>query len=122
MAALALSSCAGLNALPRSPDRDTVADLLRIATDCLKPDEAGACAPADRVTLVSLDNFSCDALPVRAGMQEIRRARCVFAATATTPGGLAPLAVSEGEFGLVNFALGSRIGQYRWVMTPPAKK
>jgi hypothetical protein len=119
--AIGASSCVGLNGLPAAPDSETVADLLKIANECVAPEENGACAPANRVEKISIAAFDCEGLPVRAGMQEIRRARCVFEATATTAGGAAALAEKEAEFGLVNFALGSRIGQYRWVRTLPPK-
>jgi hypothetical protein len=124
-----LAGCASLEVVNKTPDRKTVAEILRKEAVCVEPAPAAAetaeaprCGPGDELRSVRLSRLSCEALPLKTGVLAAARATCLYGGEVERADGrVEPIAETEREFLLLNLTPGVRRPLFEWSASPLPK-
>ncbi len=115
---LAVSACASMTTVHKTPGRDVVADLLVDDLQCRDTAEK-KCDPALQPKSVKLTRLDCDALPLRAAAREAAHAACAFSGEIErVNGSAAPLPEGTREFSLMDLTPGVRVPERVWLLVP----
>ena len=110
-----VSAC---STVARAPAKTEIAELVRLDLTC-RAEDGKVCKPEEQPKKILIDTVACRPLPLRAGVPEVSRAECRYAATVIRADGAeTKLGSRIAEFGLLNYAPGSRIGVYQWSKKP----
>lgn len=120
LAVFLAAGCASLETVNKTPDRDTVAELLVAAFVCRDTAEK-KCDPQLQPRRVTLTAVDCQALPLRPVTRESAHARCVAAGEVVRiDGTAAPFAPMTREFSLIDLTPGVRVPERAWTLAPIA--
>lgn len=138
VALAALAGCASLDGVAaKKPKSGDIARILEVEHACAPAQSdvsapsstpTGAPAPAEAkaeacpsgrtAKRVVVRDLSCKTLALRAGVPEVARARCAFAATVVfADGATMELGRSESDFGLHDYAPGAWAPIFQWART-----
>jgi hypothetical protein len=117
---LLLAGCASLGAVDKTPDRDTVAELLRDDLACRETPEK-PCADGDQITDIALTSLRCEEAPLRSGIREAAHARCAFAGEIVRADGRRERFDDRRDFSLVDLTPGAYRPQRMWTIAPRPK-
>jgi hypothetical protein len=118
-AILLAASCASLETVNKTPERDDVAELLVREFECRDTAEK-KCAPGEQPRLVKISSINCEALPLRPATRERAHAACAFSgAVVRIDGSAVPFPQMTREFSLIELTPGVRVPERAWTLAPP---
>ena len=115
------ASCASLTVVDKTPDRNTVAELIIDQYRCVDISGDDQCDPGEQPALIDIASLDCRALPLRTGVREAAHARCAFSGAIHRVSGRADtLALTEREFSLAELTPGARVPERAWTLVENA--
>lgn len=115
---LAISGCASLTTVDKTPDRKTVEALLLADLACEETEgEEAKCRPEKQPTKVRLSEIDCKALPLRSGVREAAHAVCALEGEVRRADGtLEALERTTREFSLIDLTPGAYAPTRDWTI------
>lgn len=113
----ALSACASLSVVDKTPDRKAVAGILVKALACRDKPGQEPCDPELQPAEIRLAGLDCDPLPLRSGFREAAHARCAWTGEIVRVNGAhEALSVVAGDFSLIDLTPGSYRPTREWTL------